>query len=91
LRADFTSQAIWSSEKTYVQDVGGRRDNCRNYKNREYRIALVPPHPASRDHPHQSKKEYESRHFKNQPETDDDCQQQFVYSPIVVMGLKRWL
>ena len=78
----------WSSEKTHVQDVGGRCDNCRDNKNREYGIAQVPLHPASRNHPHQSQKEYEDRHFENQPETDDDCQKQFRIFPNRNHGLK---
>jgi hypothetical protein len=68
----------WGGEKAHVQDVGGRCDNCRNNKNCEYGISQVPPHPASRNDPHQSEEEYENRHFEHQSETDDDGQEQLL-------------
>ena len=74
------------SEKTHVQDVGGRSDHCGDNENREDGIPRIPPHPARCNHPHQSEKKHENWHFENQAETNDDCQKQLRDSPIVIMG-----
>jgi len=60
------------SKKAHVQDVGGRCNDCCENKNGKYGISQIAPHPASRNHPHQSEEEDENGHFENQPEPDDD-------------------
>ena len=70
--ADRVKRDHRGSKKTHVQDVARRCNYCRDNEYREHRISQIPPHPASRNHPHQSEKKHKNRHFENQAKTDDD-------------------